>query len=73
MEERPRPIEGIDFYRENGRIVFTSTYHLRRGHCCGCHCRNCPWKEDYNRPITLNIILPNEKNAANDDGPDEAA
>src|SRR5580700_6924487 len=36
-------IEGEDFYRENGRIVFSVLYHLSRGYCCGNGCRHCPY------------------------------
>jgi hypothetical protein len=34
------------FYMEEGLCVFTETYHLQRGYCCGNSCRHCPWKED---------------------------
>jgi hypothetical protein len=39
------PVEGEDFYREGGYIVFTARYHLRRGRCCGSGCRHCPYDE----------------------------
>jgi hypothetical protein len=32
-----------DFYFENGLMVFTSDYHLRRGYCCDSGCRHCPY------------------------------
>ncbi len=36
--------EGIDFYYdEHGRMVFTREYLLRRGYCCGCGCKHCPY------------------------------
>lgn len=38
-------IEKIDYYLdENGNLVFTELYHLKRGYCCKNKCRNCPWK-----------------------------
>ncbi|MDB5121740.1 MAG: hypothetical protein JWN56_2958 [Sphingobacteriales bacterium] len=37
-------IENEDFYWENGFMVFTESYHLKRGHCCKNKCRHCPWK-----------------------------
>lgn len=38
-------IETIDYYLdENGNLVFTKDYHLKRGYCCKNKCRNCPWK-----------------------------
>lgn len=39
-----KPVEGIDFYWENGKIVFTQTYHKKRGYCCGGGCRHCPYE-----------------------------
>ncbi|MCC7244154.1 MAG: hypothetical protein IT269_00625 [Saprospiraceae bacterium] len=38
--------EGEDYYLENGRWVFTSAYHLKRGYCCGSGCRHCPWRNE---------------------------
>lgn len=38
------PIEGIDYYLENGRHVFTAWSHLKRGYCCANDCRHCPYK-----------------------------
>ncbi len=34
-----------DFYFENGLMVFTEKYHLKRGHCCHSDCRHCPFKK----------------------------
>ena len=36
-------IEGIDFYLENGLVVFTSQYLRDRGYCCTSGCRHCPY------------------------------
>lgn len=36
--------EGIDYYTdEKGLVVMTSTYHLKRGKCCGKACKHCPY------------------------------
>ncbi len=32
-----------DFYVENGLLVYTAAYHLKRGVCCGSGCRHCPY------------------------------
>jgi|GEM_PF-1651394 hypothetical protein len=32
-----------DFYYDGPYLVFTAAYHLRRGTCCGSHCRHCPY------------------------------
>ncbi len=38
-------VENIDFYRDElGRMVFTETYHLKRGYCCKNDCKHCPFK-----------------------------
>ena len=34
---------GPDAYLENGYVVFTAAYHLKRGACCGSGCRHCPY------------------------------
>ncbi|RDI94732.1 hypothetical protein DV704_10550 [Meiothermus sp. QL-1] len=35
--------EGEDYYLEGGLWVFTESYHLKRGYCCGSGCRHCPY------------------------------
>jgi len=37
------PLEPEDFYYENGLMVFTAAYHLKRGYCCNSGCRHCPF------------------------------
>lgn len=32
-----------DFYWEDGNMVLTEQYHLKRGSCCGSGCRHCPY------------------------------
>jgi len=41
----PPPLEKRDFYLENGFMVFTREYHLKRGFCCQSGCRHCPWND----------------------------
>ncbi len=41
-----------DFYVENGAVVFTSAYLLRRGFCCQCGCRHCPYREVTSHEVT---------------------
>lgn len=33
-----------DWYLENGLLVYTAAYHLKRGSCCGSGCRHCPYE-----------------------------
>jgi hypothetical protein len=35
-----------NYYLENGFIVFTAAYHLKRGYCCNSGCRHCPYREN---------------------------
>lgn len=45
----PPPLQPEDFYlNEDGLMVFTREYHLKRGYCCKSGCRHCPW--GYRRP-----------------------
>jgi len=44
------PADPFDFlphddevYFEDGFMVFTEAYHLRRGYCCQSGCRHCPY------------------------------
>lgn len=40
----PELKEGEDYeLLPDGRLVFTRTYHLKRGYCCGNGCRHCPY------------------------------
>jgi len=37
-------IEGEDlYYNENGYVVFTEKFHLKKGYCCGNGCKHCPY------------------------------
>lgn len=36
-----------DYYiSEEGYIVFTQQYHLKRGYCCKSGCKHCPYGYD---------------------------
>jgi hypothetical protein len=41
---QPLALQEGDFYLENGCMVFTAAYHLRRGYCCDNRCRHCPYQ-----------------------------
>ena len=36
-------VEGVDYYLENGFMVFTAVYLQKRGFCCHSGCRHCPY------------------------------
>lgn len=36
--------EGEDYYfNEEGYIVLTEQFHLKKGNCCGNGCKHCPY------------------------------
>ncbi|MFC5412227.1 DUF5522 domain-containing protein [Larkinella bovis] len=45
--KKPR-VEGLEdedyYFNEQGYLVFTKTYHLKRGYCCKNGCKHCPWR-----------------------------
>lgn len=34
-------IEGMHYYLEGNKVVFTELFHKQRGSCCGGKCRHC--------------------------------
>ncbi len=50
VKQRNKPKKGIekqdkDYDIEDGLLVFSASYLLKRGRCCGCQCRNCPYEK----------------------------
>lgn len=41
--KHPRLDDGDYYYSDQGVIVFTTAYHLKRGYCCKSACRHCPY------------------------------
>jgi hypothetical protein len=39
----PPLVEGLDYYLEDGLMVFTAHYLRNRGYCCQSGCRHCPY------------------------------
>ncbi len=46
MSETTPLLAPEDFYFEDGLMVFTAAYHLKRGSCCGRACRHCPYDHE---------------------------
>ncbi len=42
----PRLVQGVDYYLDGGKFVFTAAYHRKRGFCCNSKCRHCPYGTD---------------------------
>jgi hypothetical protein len=52
LQQEPELQEKVDYYFEDGLMVFTGTFLRRRGHCCESGCRHCPYEEDSKTRIT---------------------
>lgn len=45
--KKDKSVESEDYYsNEEGYIVFTEKYHLKRGYCCKSNCKHCPYGYD---------------------------
>ncbi len=54
--ERLKLEKGDHYFSEEGFLVFTEQYHLKRGYCCQSGCRHCPYgyRNERNRGLTKN-------------------
>lgn len=44
---KKQDLQPEDYYiSEEGYIVFTEQYHLKRGYCCKSGCKHCPYGYD---------------------------
>ena len=43
MADKKEFIQGIHYYLEGERVIFTALFHSQRGQCCGNGCRHCPF------------------------------
>jgi hypothetical protein len=49
---------GRDYYMEKGEIIFTESYLIRRGKCCGSLCKYCPfWPTEKGNEILREEII----------------
>ena len=49
---------GRDYYLEKGEIIFTESYLMKRGKCCGSFCRHCPfWPTEKGNEILREEII----------------
>ncbi|MCS6821942.1 MAG: DUF5522 domain-containing protein [Microscillaceae bacterium] len=45
-KEQHPPLTPEDYYfNEQGLMVFTEAYHLKRGYCCKSGCKHCPYRK----------------------------
>jgi hypothetical protein len=56
------------YFNEEGLMVFTKAYHLKRGFCCGNKCLHCPYAhENVPECDTQNIISKKAKITGNEE------
>lgn len=48
FSRKPKLADGDYYMSEEGYIVFTEQYHLKRGYCCKSGCKHCPYGYDKN-------------------------
>lgn len=51
-------IEGIHYYMDGTRVVFTALSHIQRGQCCGNGCKHCPYDPKHKKG---RVVLAKEK------------
>lgn len=53
-------VEGEDYYyNEQGYIVLTEKFHLKKGYCCGNGCKHCPYNyEGVPEPKRSELLAP---------------
>jgi hypothetical protein len=51
LKEQEEFIENVDYYFENGLMVLTARFLLKRGYCCRNNCRNCPYTISANKNL----------------------
>ncbi len=51
-------VEGEDYYfNEEGYIVLTENFHLKKGNCCGNGCKHCPYNYvNVPEPVRSNLV-----------------
>jgi hypothetical protein len=52
----PPLVQGIDYYMEGPKFVFTAAYHLKRGYCCNSRCRHCPYGSDSVPAVPIELL-----------------
>jgi hypothetical protein len=53
---QPKLVEGIDYYMEEGKMVLTAHFLLKRGYCCNSGCRHCPYKAEVTAQPMVSIM-----------------
>ena len=56
------------YFNNEGFVVFTATYLLERGYCCGNGCVNCPYDYKNVPEPKRTLLLEKRKKEINDEG-----
>ena len=56
LAKRQTLVEGVDYYLEGTKFVFTAEYHLKRGYCCNSRCRHCPYGRDSVPTVPIELL-----------------
>lgn len=57
------------YFNEQGLLVFTESYHLKRGYCCGNGCKHCPYEyQNVSHPQKKQQLLIKQKQSRNKSG-----
>lgn len=59
-------VEGVDYYMEGQRFVFTAAYHRKRGYCCNSRCRHCPFRGEAAPVMKVEVLAAPGKPPASD-------
>ena len=43
----------MDYYLDDGFVVFTKEYHIKRGYCCKNKCKHCPYVQQYAKSVAF--------------------
>jgi hypothetical protein len=46
---KPKLLPTDFYYNNDGRMVMTESYHIKRGSCCGSRCLHCPYEPLYQK------------------------
>ena len=50
------------YFNEDGYLVMTEKYHLKRGYCCESGCKHCPYGfKEKQRKLAIQQALKNKK------------
>lgn len=50
------------YFNEDGLLVFTEKFLLKRGYCCGSECKHCPYDYEAVPEPKRSLLLQQKKN-----------